>query len=82
MNFSGSNDILVQALGTLEYTGHERGKGKYYTGKEKYYTPRQYFNSIADNVVRDILKVTKEQQAKFEAKVLAKLSHVRVPTQP
>ena len=39
INFSGSNDILTQALGSLEYIGHERGKGKYYTGKEKYYTP-------------------------------------------
>ena len=82
INFSGSNDKLVQALGTPEYTGYERGKGKYYMGKEKYYTPQQYFNSIANHVVREILKVTKEQQAKFEANVLAKLSHIRVPTQP
>ena len=35
INFSGSNDILAQALGTLEYTSHEQGKGKYYTSKER-----------------------------------------------
>ena len=31
--------------------------------------------------MRDILKVTKERQAKFGADVLAKLSHIGVPTQ-
>ena len=66
-NIRWSNDILTQALGTLEYTGRVRGKGEYYT-------PRQYFNSVSDHVVRDILKVTQERQTKFEADVLAKLT--------
>ena len=51
ISFSGSIDILSQALGTPEYTGHVRDKGKYYT-------PLQYFNSVSDHIVRDILKVT------------------------
>ena len=35
INFSGSNDILVQTLRTPEYTGHERCKWKYYTDKKR-----------------------------------------------
>ena len=35
INFSETNDVLAQALGTSEYTGHEQGKGKYYMGKER-----------------------------------------------
>ena len=41
ISYSGSNDILAQALGTPEYTGCVRAKGKHYT-------PRQYFNSMSD----------------------------------
>ena len=31
ISYSGSNDILSQALGTPEYTGRVRAKGKHYT---------------------------------------------------
>ena len=41
ISYSGSNDILAQALGTPEYTGCVRATGKHYT-------PRQYFNSMSD----------------------------------
>ena len=37
---------------------------------------RQYFNSVSYHVVRDIMRVTQERQAKFEANVLAKLTQV------
>ena len=52
---SGSNDILVEALGTLEYSGWVRAKGKQHT-------PRQYFNSVVDRVVRDFIAASKEEQ--------------------
>ena len=29
--FSGNNDILTEALGTPEYSGRVRAKGKHYT---------------------------------------------------
>ncbi|KAL6333211.1 hypothetical protein AAG906_028394 [Vitis piasezkii] len=48
--------------------------------KGKHYTPGQYFNSMSEHVVRDILKATQERQAKFEADVLAKLSQIGVAT--
>ncbi|RVX18748.1 hypothetical protein CK203_006965 [Vitis vinifera] len=67
---SGSNDILVEALGTPEYSGRVRAKGKHYT-------PRQYFNSAADRAVRDFIAASKEEQRIFQAEVLAKLSQVR-----
>ncbi|XP_034697194.1 uncharacterized protein LOC117923048 [Vitis riparia] len=66
---SGSNDILVEALGTPEYSGRVRAKGKHYT-------PRQYFNSAADRAVRDFIAASKEEQRIFQAEVLAKLSQV------
>ncbi|RVW14758.1 hypothetical protein CK203_091040 [Vitis vinifera] len=64
---SGSNDILVEALGTPEYNGRVRAK-------RKYYTPRQDFNSAADRAVRDFIAASKEEQRIFQAEVLAKLS--------
>ncbi|RVW23602.1 hypothetical protein CK203_095836 [Vitis vinifera] len=70
---SGSNDILVEALGTPEYSGRVRAKGKHYT-------PRQYFNSAANSVVRDFIAVSKEEQRIFQAEVLAKLSQVGAVT--
>ena len=73
ISYSGSNDILSQALGTPEYTGRVRAKGKHYT-------PRRYFNSMLEHVVRDILKATQERQVKFEADVLARLSQIGVAT--
>ncbi|KAL6323043.1 hypothetical protein AAG906_023661 [Vitis piasezkii] len=73
ISYSGSNDILSQALGTPEYTGRVQVKGKHYT-------PGQYFNSMSERVVRDILKATQERQDKFEADVLAKLSQIGVAT--
>ncbi|RVW69708.1 hypothetical protein CK203_060599 [Vitis vinifera] len=41
---NGSNDILVEALGTPEYSGRVRAKGKHHT-------PHQYFNTATDQVV-------------------------------
>ncbi|RVW75827.1 hypothetical protein CK203_055115 [Vitis vinifera] len=73
ISYSGSNDILSQALGTPEYTGRVRAKGKHYT-------PGQYFNSMSERVVRDFLKATQERQVKFEADVLARLSQIGVAT--
>ncbi|KAL6350674.1 hypothetical protein AAG906_028127 [Vitis piasezkii] len=73
ISYSGSNDILSQALGTPEYTGRVRAKGKHYT-------PGQYFNSMSRRVVRDILKATQEHQVKFEVDVLARLSQIGVAT--
>ena len=70
---SGSNDILVEALGTLEYSGRVRAKGKHYT-------PRQYFNSVADRAVRDFIAASKEEQIIFQAEVLAKMTQVGVVT--
>ena len=73
ISYSGSNDILSQALGTPEYTGRVRAKGKHYT-------PGRYFNSMSERVVRDFLKATQERQVKFEVDVLAKLSQIGVAT--
>ena len=70
---NGSNDILVESLGTPEYSGRVSAKGKHHT-------PRQYFNSVVDRVVRDFIAASKEEQRNFQAKVLAKLSQVRVVT--
>ncbi|RVW69555.1 hypothetical protein CK203_059353 [Vitis vinifera] len=70
---SGSNDILVEALGTPEYSSRVRAKGKHYT-------PRQYFNSAADRAIRDFIAASKEEQRIFQAEVLAKLTQVGVVT--
>ncbi|RVW95087.1 hypothetical protein CK203_025580 [Vitis vinifera] len=70
---SGSNDILVEALGTPEYSGRVRAKGKHYT-------PHQYFNSVADRAIRDFIAASKEEQRIFQAEVLAKLSQVGAAT--
>ncbi|RVW37618.1 PH, RCC1 and FYVE domains-containing protein 1 [Vitis vinifera] len=70
---SGSNDILVEALGTPEYSGRVRAKGKHYT-------PRQYFNSAANCAIRDFIATSKEEQRIFQAEVLAKLSQVGAVT--
>ncbi|KAL6342311.1 hypothetical protein AAG906_007525 [Vitis piasezkii] len=40
ISYSGSNDILSQALGTPEYLGRVRAKGKHYTGR--------YFNTTQE----------------------------------
>nr|CAN83829.1 hypothetical protein VITISV_038975 [Vitis vinifera] len=66
---SGSNDILVEALGTLEYSGRVRAKGKHHS-------PRQYFNSVVDRAIRDFIAASKEEQRNLQAEVLAKLSQV------
>ena len=42
---NGSNDILVEALGTPEYSGRVRAKGKHHT-------PRQYFNTTVPEMRR------------------------------
>ena len=70
----GSNDILTQALGTPEYSGRVRGKGKHYTHG-------QVFHSVVDRAMRDFVKASQERQAQFEAGILAKLSEI-VPTTP
>ena len=69
-----SDDILTQALGTPEYSGRVRGKGKHYTH-------RQYFHTVVDRALQDFVKASKEQQAQFEVGILAKLSEI-VPTTP
>ena len=66
---NGSNDILVEALGTPEYSGRVRAKGKHHT-------PCQYFNTVVDRAVRDFIATSQEEQRKFQAEVLAKLSQV------
>lgn len=73
-SYSGSNDILAQALGTAEYSGRLRGKGKHYTH-------RQFFHSAAGCAMQDFVKAFEERQAQFEAGILAKLSQI-VPTRP
>ncbi|XP_034690497.1 uncharacterized protein LOC117918080 [Vitis riparia] len=70
---NGSNDILVEALGTPEYSGRVRAKGKHHT-------PRQYFNTAVDRAVRDFIATSQEKQRRFQAEVLAKLSQVGVVT--
>ncbi|RVX02468.1 hypothetical protein CK203_031127 [Vitis vinifera] len=70
---NGSNDILVEALGTPEYSGRVRAKGKHHT-------PRQYFNTTTDCAVRDFIATSQEEQRSFQAEVLAKLSQVGVVT--
>ena len=70
---NGSNDILVEALGTPEYNGRVRAKGKHHT-------PHQYFNTTANRAVRDFIATSQEEQRRFQAEVLAKLSQVGVVT--
>ena len=70
---NGSNDILVESLGTPEYSGRVSAKGKHHT-------PRQYFNSVVDHGVRDFIATSKEEQINFQAEVLAKLSEVKAVT--
>ena len=65
--------MLVEALGTPEYSGRVRAKGKHHT-------PRQYFNSAVDRVVRDFIAASKEEQRNIQAEVLAKLSQVEAIT--
>ena len=64
---NGSNDILVEALGTPEYNGRVRAKGKHHT-------PHQYFDTATDRAVRDFIATSQEEQRIFQAEVLAKLS--------
>ena len=73
LSFNG-NDILTEALGTPEYSGRVRAKGKHYT-------PRQYFHSMADRALREFMKESQERQSKFEVNILFQLSHM-VPTTP
>ena len=72
--FSGSNDILTEALDTPEYSGRVWAKGKHYT-------PCQYFHSMADRAMWEFVKESQEQQSKFEANILAQLSHM-MPNTP
>ena len=65
---SGSNDILVEPLGTPEYSGRVRAG--------KHHSPRQYFNSVVDRAIRDFIAASKEEQRNLQAEVLAKLSWV------
>ena len=53
---NGSNDILVEALGTPEYSGRVRAKGKHHT-------PRQYFNTTTDCAVRDFIETSQEEHS-------------------
>ena len=55
---SGSNDIFVEALGTPEYSGQVRAKGKHHT-------PHQYFNSVVDRAIKDFIVASKEEQRNF-----------------
>ena len=71
--FNG-NDILVEALGTPEYSGRAWAKGKHYT-------PRQYFHSMEDRALQEFMKEYVERQSKFEANILVQLSQM-VPTTP
>ena len=73
-SYYGSDDILTQALGSPEYSGRVRGKGKHYTH-------RQYFHTVVDRAMQDFVRASKERQAQFEADILAKLSEI-VPTTP
>ncbi|RVW42076.1 hypothetical protein CK203_093330 [Vitis vinifera] len=52
---NGSNDILVEALGTPEYSGRVRAKGKHHT-------PRQYFNTTTDCAVRDFIATSQKNK--------------------
>ena len=49
LNFNRNNDILTKALGTSEYNGRVRFKGKHYT-------PQKYFHSMADRAFWDFVK--------------------------
>ena len=60
-------------MGTLEYSGQVRAKGKHHT-------PHQYFNTAADRAVRDFIATSQEEQRRFQVEVLAKLSQVGVVT--
>ena len=73
-SYYGSDDILTQTLGTPEYSGQVRSKGKHYTH-------RQYFHTMVDRAMQYFVKASKERQAQFEAGILAKLSKI-VPTTP
>ncbi|RVW90347.1 hypothetical protein CK203_045741 [Vitis vinifera] len=59
--FSGNNDILIEALGTLEYSGQVRAKGKHYT-------PCQYFHSMADRAMREFVKESQDRQSNSNIK--------------
>ena len=50
--------MLVEALGTPEYSGRVRAKGKHHT-------PRQYFNSVVDRAIKDFIAASKEEQRNF-----------------
>ena len=50
--------MLVEALGTPEYSGRVRAKGKHHT-------PCQCFNSAVDRVVRDFIAASKKEQRNF-----------------
>ncbi|RVW63381.1 hypothetical protein CK203_060588 [Vitis vinifera] len=65
---------IVKALGTPEYSGRVRAKGKHYT-------PHQYFHSMANSVMREFVKESQERQSKFEANILAQLSQM-MPSTP
>ena len=71
--FSGNNDILTKALGSLEYSDRVRVKGNHYT-------PRQYFHSMADRAMQEFVKESQERQSKFEANILAQLSQMMPST--
>ena len=72
--FSANNDILTEALGTPEYSGQVRAKGKHYT-------PYQYFHSMANSAMREFVKESQERQSKFEENILAQLSQL-MPSTP
>lgn len=52
-SFIGSNDILTEALGTPEYSGRVKAKGKHYT-------PHQYFHSATDRAIWDFIVASQE----------------------
>ncbi|RVW62898.1 hypothetical protein CK203_059763 [Vitis vinifera] len=51
ISYSGSNDILSQALGTPEYTHRVRAKGKHYT-------LGQYFNKVVEKPIHKVEEET------------------------
>ena len=70
---SRDNNILIEALGALEYSGRVRGKGKHHT-------PHQYFNNVAYRALRDFIATSEEEQRKYQDEVQAKLSQVESAT--
>ena len=61
-------------MGTPEYSGRVRAKGKHYT-------PCQYFHSMADSTIQEFVKESQERKSKFKANSLTQLSQM-MPSTP